>query len=91
MEHALGVSPFSLVRTTQPVLILIVMEHALGEGNTNIISMPVGGLNPYCNGTCSRRCQKLTWQMKNFGLNPYCNGTCSRRLLEESGINNARS
>ena len=36
------------------VLILIVMEHALGAKDVDSIDVVAKGLNPYCNGTCSR-------------------------------------
>ena len=37
-----------------PVLILIVMEHALGVLVHKESAMVQHSLNPYCNGTCSR-------------------------------------
>ena len=55
------------------------MEHALGgvrEGNLYKITVR---LNPYCNGTCSRRKYNNPDIKKTMCLNPYCNGTCSRR------------
>jgi len=37
------------------VLILIVMEHALGVTELYLpCFVPISRLNPYCNGTCSR-------------------------------------
>ena len=55
MEHALGVSIVNYSEKSFAVLILIVMEHALGEGNSRSNAIAKAGLNPYCNGTCSRR------------------------------------
>ena len=55
VEHAFRVK--EIIKMFQPlcdtVLILIVVEHALGvlEQKSFQVSM---GLNPYCNGICSR-------------------------------------
>ena len=55
MEHALGVtSATNQFLSLNDVLILIVMEHALGEWILNALDNGKWGLNPYCNGTCSR-------------------------------------
>ena len=61
------------------VLILIVLEHALG-----VVADAKGkekeSLNPYCIGTCSRSLLQTTKEKTIcFRLNPYCIGTCSRR------------
>ena len=58
MEHALGET--GIVYYTlegDNVLILIVMEHALGVDVYCLHDATPRSLNPYCNGTCSRsRC-----------------------------------
>ena len=41
----------------------------------------IDGLNPYFNGTCSKRTGKTSKQRVTTNrLNPYFNGTCSKRL-----------
>ena len=83
MEHALGERQI-LIGYQNPsyVLILIVMEHALGGSTQKTLQKCTLGLNPYCNGTCSRRCygSHPGTNIEKIGLNPYCNGTCSRSL-----------
>ena len=74
----------------QWVLILIVMEHALGEGETNIISMPAGVLilivMEHALGAHTISTSVSLWYL----LNPYCNGTCSRSKYREN-INHRNS
>ena len=36
------------------------------------------GLNPYFNGTCSKRDKNATREFEASRLNPYFNGTCSK-------------
>ena len=48
-------------------------------------------LNPYCNGTCSRRCNMIANYLERGCLNPYCNGTCSRRGKAGIGKENRAS
>ena len=45
---------YSLIRNCAGVLILIVVEHALGGAN-DLRKELKKRLNPYCGGTCSRR------------------------------------
>ena len=55
MEYVLGGSSFWLLHEEgQGVLILIVMEYVLGEDYAIIMRNFDNGLNPYCNGICSR-------------------------------------
>ena len=64
MEHALGVARYADVISAENVLILIVMEHALGDCSHHNTHRTMS-LNPYCNGTCSRRTkkQKALWRI----------------------------
>ena len=61
------------------VLILILMEHA--QRGVRVIDMNglKKSLNPYFNGTCSKRRGKCKVNRIGFRLNPYFNGTCSKR------------
>ena len=61
------------------VLILILMEHAQ-RVTTNKTAMHVSnGLNPYFNGTCSKRTISTKYiNTFKLSLNPYFNGTCSK-------------
>ena len=54
------------------------MEHAQREHVDTAIQDSHGGLNPYFNGTCSKRKQDAQLSSKMNGLNPYFNGTCSK-------------
>ena len=36
-------------------------------------------LNPYSNGICSMRLEKISNEEQAFSLNPYSNGICSMR------------
>ena len=54
MEHALGATMTYEQFDAKYVLILIVMEHALGEADAFVNLEGMTSLNPYCNGTCSR-------------------------------------
>ena len=60
------------------------MEHALRASSWTAKGLAaVRGLNPYCNGTCSKRAPRRRVVVDDTeGLNPYCNGTCSKRDLE---------
>ena len=43
----------------------------------------MSSLNPYFNGTCSKRWMNLTnWSKVVNGLNPYFNGTCSKSFTK---------
>ena len=55
MEHALGDTEEVCMVGICHVLILIVMEHALGVYHGAAVVEYQISLNPYCNGTCSRR------------------------------------
>ena len=60
------------------VSILVVMDVALAELLRTIISMMFSGLNPCCNGCCSRSSPLLVMLLLMACLNPCCNGCCSR-------------
>ena len=52
--------------------------------NTTLLSIMLLGLNPCCNGRCTRT--RDGWQFfENLGrsLNPCCNGRCTRTANEE--------
>ena len=55
------------------------MEHALRAKRVNLEAGEEVSLNPYCNGTCSKRDWNTPSMNFNNCLNPYCNGTCSKR------------
>ena len=56
MEYALGGKPRKNTNIHRLVLILVVMEYALGEYiGDYIMVMNKRSLNPCCNGICSRR------------------------------------
>ena len=65
------------------VLILILMEHAQRVGTTLYRYICTShGLNPYFNGTCSKRMEKVNMKpIEVWRLNPYFNGTCSKRAF----------
>ena len=46
---------YTLSESERDVLILIVMEYALGVPQLYVASDLITSLNPYCNGICSRR------------------------------------
>ena len=54
MEYALGASVEELEAAYAAVLILIVMEYALGGSKEQLYPKGYFRLNPYCNGICSR-------------------------------------
>ena len=58
------------------------MEHAQrGSPDFKSIDEIWAGLNPYFNGTCSKRLAELAKVGTTCkSLNPYFNGTCSKRL-----------
>ena len=56
------------------------MEHAQRESAFLVVLSLVSCLNPYFNGTCSKRKENREGKKPRFvGLNPYFNGTCSKR------------
>ena len=56
MEHAQrATSVRGVLQTPQPVLILILMEHAQRENKNLTFGEATKRLNPYFNGTCSKR------------------------------------
>ena len=61
------------------VLILIVLEDALGGQGSLCYRPTVQGLNPYCVGRCSWRPRTSIQDVKVRRLNPYCVGRCSWR------------
>ena len=87
MEHAqrgLGYKLTPGVKTW--VLILILMEHAQrGPSSNRLMRFGRPSLNPYFNGTCSKRCRKWFNNFIVSSLNPYFNGTCSKRIDLKSG------
>ena len=64
------------------VLILILMEHAQRDlVKAHMRSLMPKRLNPYFNGTCSKRCISVAEVHEiEKCLNPYFNGTCSKRV-----------
>ena len=56
----------------------------LKEMGKIFVKVPVWSLNPYFNGTCSKRFKPILEmiQFENSGLNPYFNGTCSKSYVE---------
>ena len=82
MEHAQRVSKAEVSREDDKVLILILMEHAQRVSGYNLLSKILNSLNPYFNGTCSKRnALKAALSNTEEGLNPYFNGTCSKRAF----------
>ena len=65
------------------VLILILMEHAQRDlVKAHMRSLMPKRLNPYFNGTCSKRCISVAEVHEiEKCLNPYFNGTCSKRTI----------
>ena len=62
------------------VLILILMEHAQRDlYTTDGKRISQQSLNPYFNGTCSKRRRIASGAFLTESLNPYFNGTCSKR------------
>ena len=56
MEHAQRASgKYTLYKQGESVLILILMEHAQRDKIRTINVNQLKGLNPYFNGTCSKR------------------------------------
>ena len=70
------------------VLILVVMEYALGGEAARLVPRVHASLNPCCNGICSRRNSTTRMRKTSWRLNPCCNGICSRRMdeREEDGL-----
>ena len=68
------------------VLILILMEHAQRDlVKAHMRSLMPKRLNPYFNGTCSKRCISVAEVHEiEKCLNPYFNGTCSKRQLKRA-------
>ena len=66
MEYALGGLLLKLIEISKLVLILVVMEYALGGGQ----GLPFGcgwmSLNPCCNGICSRSKSKNAWESEHI-------------------------
>ena len=56
------------------------MEHAQRARKAFFCPMMRLSLNPYFNGTCSKRLEQVD-TASMVGLNPYFNGTCSKRLF----------
>ena len=77
MEDALALAERS--EDCKEVLILVVMEDALALPKRVADCRSYAGLNPCCNGRCTR-----TWRMGcekircSTHLNPCCNGRCTR-------------
>ena len=66
------------------VLILILMEHAQRVSHSvNQRKRTEKSLNPYFNGTCSKRYESYREYILTYdSLNPYFNGTCSKSVAE---------
>ena len=77
MEHAQRVWRVG-IQGGKAVLILILMEHAQRDGILFKDDPTAASLNPYFNGTCSKRTSKVITARLEQGLNPYFNGTCSK-------------
>ena len=71
----------AIMRPTNEVLILIVMEHGLRRAQLPSISELPCRLNPYCNGTWSPTIRNFATSKTGKSLNPYCNGTWSPTKL----------
>ena len=88
MEHAQrGHQRQDYRNGTGQVLILILMEHAqrVDERNDKTLGV-VGSLNPYFNGTCSKRKTiRGVLRAPRTCLNPYFNGTCSKSTRKSCG------
>ena len=80
MEHTLGACIFT-DRNEKKVLILVLMEHTLGESGNYSLCKQGNSLNPCSNGTYSRSCfaEGLS-KHAYWGLNPCSNGTYSRSV-----------
>ena len=81
MEHAQREVSSKVITAKLEVLILILMEHAQRVKTLFYLRVSTWCLNPYFNGTCSKRswCAKHT--SNALCLNPYFNGTCSKRTV----------
>ena len=66
---------------TITVLILVLVEHALGVPRPTL-RVQLLSLNPCFSGTCSRSYQRSHYRNWYAGLNPCFSGTCSRRSWE---------
>ena len=83
MEDALAQDTFQLGATTLVVLILVVMEDALALlGLSSLNGYETEGLNPCCNGRCTRTDLSKSSNCSFFSLNPCCNGRCTRTFEE---------
>ena len=61
------------------------MEHAQREEIYLMECFTIcNSLNPYFNGTCSKRSIKMAYTTRTNSLNPYFNGTCSKSCNIES-------
>ena len=67
---------------TVRVLILVLVEHTLGETRQGIITLPQRSLNPCFSGTYSRSEVEEATKSLFFGLNPCFSGTYSRSLWQ---------
>ena len=76
MEDALALAERS--EDCKEVLILVVMEDALALPKRVADCRSYAGLNPCCNGRCTRTNHILSHPEAIIGLNPCCNGRCTR-------------
>ena len=68
------------------VLILVVMEDALALFDKEFVSNLFGGLNPCCNGRCTRTLLIFLIKRTGESLNPCCNGRCTRTSRPLGGM-----
>ena len=82
MEYALGeLMAQRSAKMLSLVLILVVMEYALGEQNQQPFKYNTHEcLNPCCDGICSRSPSTSKQGEILRRLNPCCDGICSRSL-----------
>ena len=69
------------------------MEYALGDRkDIDNLNAEFGGLNPCCNGICSRSAVVKTVSIsRQESLNPCCNGICSRSRQQKPNSNGVHS
>ena len=85
MEDALAPLKAAISLSLTMVLILVLMEDALAQGEQFPPFAEVEqGLNPCFNGRCTRTFYIITiLYMETISLNPCFNGRCTRTLLKD--------
>ena len=84
MEHTLGVLTLWRLRYGRKVLILVLVEHTLGEARAVTTLGAQTGLNPCFSGTYSRSVENGDVLEMPASLNPCFSGTYSRRVIKKT-------